>query len=215
MKYKKAYFFLMDGLIAVIILFVGFILISATNPNKPVLIHNKHLSQDLINIFSNTKINELCEDCDCPSYTVLNELCPYINNKDNTMLEVIGELYTRKIEDEDIHGKKGNEWARDLIEELIYQNKLFYKDLYGFAFIIEDEVIYNSMGNNMHNFPVGTYDLNNEEDVQEFNSDIDRNKIKILLSTKKVIMGYWENENTGDIKFWGPYTVEIWTWQRK
>ncbi|MBD3203748.1 hypothetical protein GF327_05605, partial [Candidatus Woesearchaeota archaeon] len=59
---KRGYFFVLDALIAILILGVGFVLISSARPEKTPYIQSKHLSQDLMNVLSQTKINDLCEN---------------------------------------------------------------------------------------------------------------------------------------------------------
>ena len=45
MKHKKAYLFIMDGIIAILILFVGFLLVSSTRPSRPDVLVNMQLSE--------------------------------------------------------------------------------------------------------------------------------------------------------------------------
>jgi hypothetical protein len=193
---KKAYFFLIDSIIAVMILFVGFILISGIKPSRTTIIHNKHLSVDIMNLLADTKIKQVCRysggwNCDVSQdfEDPLNN--GEIQNLNNTLLESIGELYSKN--------KFGT--ITPLINSLITKNNLFYQEIYGFAFLIEDDPLYNSI-------------THNRLTLENLKDEIKINRIKTLLSTKKIIIGYYQNETSGELTFWGPYTVEIWTWMK-
>ena len=89
---KRAYFFLLDGLLAVITLVIGFMLISSAQTKEPTLVVNTQLSEDLMNMLASTDITDLCDGCSCNSdYPILDDMCNDINNMDNSLLELIGD----------------------------------------------------------------------------------------------------------------------------
>jgi len=59
MKNKKAYFFTIDGLIALGIIVIGFVLIYASFLIKPPELQAEFFSEDILDILDNTKISNL------------------------------------------------------------------------------------------------------------------------------------------------------------
>jgi hypothetical protein len=135
MKYTKAYYLILDSLISVVILVVGVILISSFFSSKPEQIAPKHYANDIINLLGSAKINDLCvntndiNNCEC-SNNNLTYLCTNskINNSENTILELIGEL----------HYKGEISEINPLIKSIIVDNKLLPKN-FNFSFILYDE----------------------------------------------------------------------------
>ncbi len=199
---KKGYFFLLDGLVAVLILTVGFLLISSAHPDKPSTIFNKRAANDVANVLANTKIRDICVDspsCSCTDAVVRDLYCTTggIMNKDNTLLELVGELYDRNGENFGPGSLRGDEWANAVLASMAQMD-----DIYGEAFIIDDVPVYNSINTNIY------------PDKDSFYSsyDLGMEQSRILVSARKVVMGYYF-EDPG-IRMWGPYTVEVLVWQR-
>lgn len=170
---KKGYYFTMDAILAAIILAAGLMLATSTFSSSPEKATIKHSSDDIIGIMAATKVGGLCRDlelsCEC-SDTELQNLCSSskIKNKENTLLELVGELRENNM---NIEG--GN-----LVDSIITDNDKF-------NFRIDGTRIYGP-----------------EDDA----------KSKLLVSSKKVVFGYWE-DSSGRMTYWGPYTVEVRTWQ--
>jgi len=130
---KKAYIFLMDGIFAVVILIIGFIIISSNKPGMQTTASLEQVSENLVDIFSTVKINDLCTNCHC-SNKKLTEYCNqgHIRNKDQTIFDYIGELYY-------INNK---EKARDMFQNIT--EDLYRKDLFGVELKIDDEIVFST-----------------------------------------------------------------------
>ncbi|MBN1502086.1 hypothetical protein JW930_00955 [Candidatus Woesearchaeota archaeon] len=181
MSNKKAYVFILDAIMALIILTIGFLVISSTYSNKPALVTTRNMAEDLLNVMAAVKVSEICPDCgNCAAE--LNSICGDIKNRDNTVLELIGEQYSLGTD------------TGQLINEIIMENKLLPGDSYEFSLYIHD-------GNGEHKLYPGA---NQDED-----------KARILISSKKLVMGYYvDKDNDYKTEYWGPYLIEIRTWQK-
>ncbi len=177
---KKAYIFLMDGIIAVVILTVGFLLISSNKPDETTEIPISMMTENTMSLFSNIKLYEICDfsDCGC-SNDKLSEYCAsgYIENKNQTLLDYFGELYNRSMQSR----------ADELFYNITIENDLLRQDIFGVEFKINDETIY------LHG--------------------INKEKSKDLISSKRIIFGYYEVPSSGIINYWGPYLAEVNVWQ--
>lgn len=79
---KKAYFFTVDGLIALGILVIGFVFIYAYFISEPPEIQAEFFSSDLVEFLSKTKISDLDETIYVEIYTLVDE-----QYYENTLLE--------------------------------------------------------------------------------------------------------------------------------
>jgi hypothetical protein len=131
---KKGEFFLIDGLFSIVILTIGFLIITSNRPSQ-----NNEISLDVIldnsvDIFSSVKINELCSsDCIC-SNPKLGEFClsKMIRNKDQTLFDGIGELYSKnqKIK------------AGELFMNITLEEDMLRKDIFNAELKIDGKRIY-------------------------------------------------------------------------
>ena len=92
---KKAFFFLMDSIFAMVILTIGYFVVSS---NKGVVNADLPLNvavEGTIDILSSVEINEMCNSCNC-SNAKLEELCIAgdVKNSDQTIMDFLGELYS-------------------------------------------------------------------------------------------------------------------------
>ena len=164
---KKAYYFIVDALIAATILIVGFILINSLYISEPEKIELKDAADNIMNFLSATKLLDLCTaEGDC-SDKVLQSNFDSIRNKDNSLLEVIGELVSAG----------SQERAGAIIRSIVVDNKMVPLG-YNFTFFIEDKVIYP------------------EEQFEMTATDPLMKKSKALVVSKKVIFGYFEEPVT-------------------
>jgi len=129
-KKKKAYYFMVDALITVIILTIGYFLLISHYTSKPYLIQTQHISEDIIGLLSASYIYDLCAAAQC-SDSKLKDIYNGIGNKNNTLLELLGEL----------HKKNQDPTARELIKSLIVENKLVPEN-FNFSFYIDKQLIY-------------------------------------------------------------------------
>jgi len=173
---KKGYFFLVDGIFAVVILLIGFMLISSGSKDVTNELPINNVMDNIVDVYGTVKLNELCVGCDC-SIKKLSELCDdEIKNFDQTFFDYLGELYQRGkyVELEDVFHNATVE--------------IYNSDLFGVELIIDDNSVY---------------------------SDIGKDKSLHLLTTKKIIFGFHENQNNGNVMFWGPYEMQINVWQKE
>ncbi len=179
MKNKKGYYFIIDSLIAAMILVIGFILISSLYISEPSKIEIKSAADNIMNFLSTVKLNDLCSENKC-SDPALQSNYDLIKNKDNSLLEVIGELIRTN----------NRESAAEIIRSVVVDNKMVPPG-HNLTFFIADTVVY----------PPEQFDMTRTDPVMK--------KSKILVTSKRVIFGYFENP----IVYWGPYTAEARIWR--
>lgn len=130
---RKAYFFLMDAIFAMVILMIGFMIITSTKPNNADEIPLDQVSENIVDVLSAVKIDELCnDDCEC-SEQIIETFCPTIKNKEQTILDYLGEVYD---EDPLQLNNKAKRVFTNVIEDLYRQ------DLYGVELIIDNNQLY-------------------------------------------------------------------------
>ena len=130
---RKAYFFLMDAIFALVILMIGFMVITSTKPSNIDEVPLAQVSENLVDILSSVKIKEICdEECVC-SNEMIETFCPSIKNKDQTILDYLGELYN-------IDPLQTNQKAMRVFRSVI--EDLYRKDLYGIELIINNHKLY-------------------------------------------------------------------------
>ncbi|MEK6916566.1 MAG: hypothetical protein AABW92_02380 [Nanoarchaeota archaeon] len=173
---RKAYIFLIDAIFALVILVIGFMIISSKTTtdfsDTPLLL----TTNNVVDLLSTLKINEMCTGCVC-SYNLISNYCQtdFIKNKDSTVFDYLGELYYR-----------GYSTKAALVFSNITSD-FYRKDLFGIELKINSAQIYTDTGKD------STFEL---------------------ISRKKVIFGFYEDPSTGDIKFWGPYILEVNVWPK-
>lgn len=126
-KQKKAIFFSIDALFASIIIISAIVMLIDTSYIQKY--EEKDMSYatiDLINSFSNIKINEI-------NNTYVKDLIAngIINNTENTIIEQIGEFYVLN----------NSEYAKNLSKEI---SKDYIPDKFGFSIIVSDEEVYSN-----------------------------------------------------------------------
>jgi hypothetical protein len=94
---RKGYVFSLDAVIAVIILVIGFLLISGIYIYTPDKERTDMLNTHITGMLADVKVGELCADistCSC-TYPSIAELCAdgRIWNSETTLLELFGQLY--------------------------------------------------------------------------------------------------------------------------
>lgn len=198
MKHKKGYYLILDSLIALAIFSVGILLISSLNSGKTEQMISKHHADEIMDILSAAKITELCgtatSSCGCRDGE-LESLCslpePEIKNFKNTVIDLIGELHFRH------KNEPENEEIKQLISSIVISNKLIPND-FGFSFIVHED-------NDAYEY----YPTLSHPPMADSTSDT----AKLLLQSKKIIFGFWEESN-GQLHYWGPYTAEARVWQK-
>ena len=138
MMNKKAFFFVLDGIFALIILLIGFLIISSSSRVTITEVPLSILSENTMDLLASVNVNELCpEDCEC-SNQKLEEYCSQgrIRNMNQTLLDYMGELY--------VLGKKSD--SESLFRNITMQNDLLRQDIFGVEFRIDGDVIYHQGG---------------------------------------------------------------------
>jgi len=196
---------MLDAGIAILILLVGYMLISSFTPQSTTDVFQETLANDLIELLATTKIQDLCtniEICDCPDYPELEtNICPIQGlNKNNSVLEMVGEMYNREF-----YGPATPDYEYDFARNFVLDvigntvDPLFRTDLYG----VKIELIDSSPINPP--IYITTYADDNQKIINK-------------LAIKRVIFGYIEDPSDSNIntavQFWGPYTIQLEIWQR-
>ena len=92
MHKKRGYFFILDAVLALIVLVVGVFLITSSYVSVPQPVQVEILSDDLLGFLSNTKIRELNNPYAGIGGVLWNQ--GLITAADNSLLQQIGELYS-------------------------------------------------------------------------------------------------------------------------
>jgi len=95
---KKGYFYTLDALIGVIILFIGLFFAAGYYFYSPESTRTEAITNDITGLLSDAKIGQLCDlypDCDCGSYNNLENACSELklSDDDMTLMELFGLLY--------------------------------------------------------------------------------------------------------------------------
>ena len=89
---KRGYFFILDAVLALIVLVVGVFLITSSYVSIPQPVQVEILSDDLLDFLSNTKIRDLNNPYAGIGGVLWNQ--GLITDADNSLLQQIGELYS-------------------------------------------------------------------------------------------------------------------------
>ncbi|MCH8004504.1 MAG: hypothetical protein IH934_07805 [Nanoarchaeota archaeon] len=188
---KKAYFFLIDSILALGVLAVGAFLIFTSYLSVPSKEEPEILSDNVMDFFANNKIKDINNPYAGLGGTLWQTegqpggICEgeeLIANAETTLLQQIGEFYEKS---------SGNicylELAEKFIAELT-QNSL--PPQYLSEFWVNDTLLYPQNPTQEH------IDL--------------KNASGILIPSKKIVYGFL-NQETGDL--FGPYETEVIVWQ--
>ena len=133
LKTKKGYFFLMDGIFAIVILTIGYLMISSNTPRVTSEVPLTMYLDNTMELLSTIKVYELCSDfsqCSC-SNAKLSEYCEdgLILNANQTLLDYFGELYYSPDPDP-IAEAYFRLLSSDLFYNLTVGNNLFRQDIF-------------------------------------------------------------------------------------
>lgn len=135
---KKGFFFTFDAILALGVLVVAFMLILSTFYHQPEQKQTAIYSEDLMDLFATTKVNEVQKDdvfrmwCDrCSGGLHL------IENPENTLLEQMGEFYYKADSQANPdYYKHAETIARSISQGLVKQQ-------YSYSIYINSTLIYN------------------------------------------------------------------------
>jgi hypothetical protein len=145
---KKAYMFILDVTIAIVILLVAATLLyyKFTHITDPVYF-TEQLSEDIVGVMSYTTLPDICIDldspgCNCPNYPKIEEISCNSKNKKVSILGMINEGIET--------GSIGDSEVKDVIRDIFVDKKIIDKNRFGFAVLYtkpktgETLEIYNS-----------------------------------------------------------------------
>ena len=205
---KKAYFFLIDALLALGVIAVGTAMVFTLYTNVPSKEQPAILSDDLMDFFANNKIKDVNNEyvglggtlwetegqpggiCNGEELTV---------NGETTLLQQVAIFYEKS------QGDTGNSCYfdpdnEDLIERFI--GSLVTNTLplqYKFEFVLKDQLLGDQLLYPIYATP------------QEQKDHLDsKNAANVLIPSKKIAYGIM-NQETGDM--FGPYNAEVLVWQ--
>jgi len=190
---KKAYFFVIDAILALGVLAVGAFLVFTFYANVPSIEEPAVLSEDIMDFFANNKI----KDIDNPYVGLGGTLWStegqpggicngeeLIANGENTLLQQIGDFYEKSTGNSCYFDPS----ADDLIERLV--GALISNSLptqFDFEFKMNDDILYPA--------------------TEQIAS---KNAADVLIPSKKIVHGIL-NQETGEL--FGPYETEVLVWQ--
>ena len=183
----------MDAIFAIVILTIGYLMISSNTLRVTSEVPLTMYLDNTMEFLSTVKVYELCSDyssCTC-SNVKLSEYCSngLILNANQTLLDYFGELYYSPNPDP-IAEAYFRLLSSDLFHNLTVENNLFRQDIFGVEFNIDGQKIYP----NTDTYP-------------------SKKQSKNLISSRKLILGYYERGDTGEVEFWGPYIAEVNVWE--
>lgn len=185
---KKAYFFLIDALLALGVIAVGTAMVFTLYTNVPSKEQPAILSDDLMDFFANNKIKDVNNEYVGLGGTLWETegqpggICngeELIANGENTLLQQVAIFYEKS---------SGNSCYLNLVKKFILnltENTL--PTQYGFEFWMDDQLLY-----------------------PETEQTVSKSKTKVLIPSKKIAYGIM-NQETGDM--FGPYNAEVLVWQ--
>jgi len=136
---KKAYFFLMDVIFAVVILTIGYMMISSNRIISYDEVPLALVAENTMNLLSTVNINDLCDDACICSNEVLEDFCNSgkILNKEQSLLDYFGEMKKNPLVDEQTDGER-------LFSSLI--NESIRTDIFNAELVVEGDTIYTDEG---------------------------------------------------------------------
>ena len=132
-KTKKGEFFLIDGLLSIVILIIGFLILSSNHQSQENEISLSIIAESTMDFFSSVRVDELCDGCRC-SVSVLSDYCSrdFIKNKNQTLLDSMGEQYY-------LNNKAR---AGELFRNITTGKNMIREDIFGFELKINGDSIY-------------------------------------------------------------------------
>jgi hypothetical protein len=97
---RKAYFFMLDVIVGIVILGIGLILIMGYYFYFPQKTMTDTVATDMTGILANVRVDEICPgmmptNCVCGDYPAIEDLCikGVVKNTHLTIMELMGQLY--------------------------------------------------------------------------------------------------------------------------
>ena len=149
MKKKKAYLFLSDVVVAIIIISVSLaVLYYRYQPRSETAFYTDKLSEDVIGVMAYTRISDLCAKpglsksagCKCPRYTNITQIVcedPTYEGSNATLLAMVSESIER--------GSASGKTIEDTIHEIFVKNNVIDEKRFGFSVIYTNPSNYESL----------------------------------------------------------------------
>ncbi len=198
LRSKKAYFFVIDAFVAVLILSLGIYIILSSYIEQIERDQPAFTSKAMVAFMSNMTIGRYNSDFKFSRLMGVGQTAPnFIKNYENSLLDQVGEFYFREQLPpfpsnllglpSDI--KFSEELVRDVVEKIVpeqYEVEVIMKD----PFLRQSIVIYS----------------------RNVNPLFQKDKSFLLVPAKTIIMGDIKADDMS-LKIWGPYIIEVHVWQ--
>ncbi|MFW6230597.1 MAG: hypothetical protein ACOC32_01080 [Nanoarchaeota archaeon] len=198
---KKGYFFVIDAFIALMILTVGVYMILSSYLNQLEKDQPAFTSRTVVGFMSNLSIGRFNSDYKFDTimnYGLGQENVNFIKNYKLSILEQIGEFYYREQLSSYPRDRDGIPYGVSFSE--------------GLAADVIDTLVPPQ-----YEAEFRLYDQQNDEIVTIYrrneNPLFARESSSLLVPAKMIIMGDFQDTETGSPILWGPYIVEVHIWQ--
>lgn len=141
---KKGYVYVLDVVIAALLLLVGLALLFYGYPQKDYTPYfTDRLSEDIVGVLSETQITDLCDNpgqnigCSCPNYPELRDIvCTnLLHDTDASLLSLFSETIER--------GYAGEDKMKAIIKEIFVDKGVIDEKRFGFSIIYTSPSITN------------------------------------------------------------------------
>jgi hypothetical protein len=117
---RKASYFTIDSLVALVIILVSFSMFSWYNDYTKVSSHEVLVNEGIFNILQTSEANDFCNESVCKIGDTNFELISKdISNKENSLLQVIGELISKNMLSDAILLINGSDTNQGLVSSMI------------------------------------------------------------------------------------------------
>ena len=201
MRGKKGYFFIIDAFIALLILTVGVYIILSSYLDVGDSSQTTLTSKSLMSFMSNMSMANYNSDYKFDNlirYQYGSSSLNFIRNFENTILEQIGEFYYRESLRTYPQDQDGLPYGVSLSKEF---SESIIKDLVPPQYEVQMLLYDPSVGESILLFERNSEPLFPKEDAS------------ILIPSKRLIMGDFQDSETGSPVIWGPYVMEVHIWQ--
>lgn len=189
---RKGYFFIIDVAFAVIILVMGYMLLSSYDVEYQNDDQTAQVATDIQAFLNDGNMRDYYKYCSAlpPPAKCGQDFNPLANGQRNPDYNLMETLIDLKEQTKDSN-------ASGIFSQLVIANEAVNTVAYGVEFVY--------------------YTLNGEKRVypeQDPSTTSAYKQSRSLISKKKIVMGYYENATAGTMSMWGPYVAEIRVWKK-
>jgi hypothetical protein len=198
---KKGYYMLVDAIIGLFILTVGFVLLLSYGTNRVETEQIHFYSSDMIKIISKTKLSESNNNLYGPGGYLDRE--DWISDIDNTIIEQMGEFYYH-FENPPLCRTAACLGPDSMGQPQIWSNlSNFVKNV---TLGVMEEKVYNIR-----------VKIDNQTVYTLANPTVDIDDAELLLPARRLVFGVYRDPTEPNeydaTKLWGPYLVEVEIWR--